>query len=41
MAVTVVEADSVEEAIDVASSSVSDDWELVGEPTPFYLDFDE
>jgi hypothetical protein len=41
MAVTVVEADSVEEAIDIASSSVSDDWELVGEPTPFYLDFDE
>jgi hypothetical protein len=40
-AVTVVEADSVEEAIDIAASSLSDDWELVGEPTPFYIDFDE
>jgi hypothetical protein len=41
MAITVVEADSVEEAIDIAASSLSDDWELVGEPTPIYIDFDE
>ena len=37
-AVCVVQADSVEEAIDIAASGVSDDWELVGDPTPVYID---
>jgi hypothetical protein len=37
-AVCVVQADSVEEAIDIAASSVSDDWELVGDPMPIYID---
>ncbi len=37
-AVTVIEADSMEEAIDIAASEVSDDWDLVGDPTPVYLD---
>jgi hypothetical protein len=38
--VCVVEADSVEEAIDIAASSLSDDWELVGDPMPVYIDLD-
>ncbi len=37
-AIAVVEADSVEAAIDIAASGVSDDWELVGDPTPVYID---
>ena len=37
-ATAVVEADSVEEAIDIAAGELSDDWELVGDPTPIYID---
>ena len=37
-AIGVVEADNVEEAIDIAVSGLSDDWELVGDPMPVYLD---
>ena len=37
-AITVIEADSMEEAIDVSATEVSDDWDLVGDPTPVYLD---
>ncbi len=37
-AVGVVETDSMEEAIDLAASSLSDDWELVSDPVPLYLD---
>ncbi len=37
-AVGVVETDSVEEAIDLAASGLSDDWELVSDPVPLYLD---
>ena len=37
-AIGVVEADSVEEAIDIAASGLSDDWELVGDPMPVYID---
>ncbi len=37
-AIGVVETDSVEEAIDLAASSLSDDWELASDPVPLYLD---
>src|SRR5579871_6803447 len=37
-ALSVIEADSMEEAMDVAASELSDDWDLTGEPTPVYLD---
>jgi hypothetical protein len=37
-AIAVVEVDSMEEAIDVAMGELSDDWDLVGEPTPVYVD---
>ncbi len=37
-AVGVVESDSVEEAIDLAASGLSDDWELASDPVPLYLD---
>ncbi len=37
-AITVIEADSVEDAIDIAASELTDDWELIGDPEPLYLD---
>ena|SRR5258707_5018467 len=37
-ALAVIEADSMEEAMDIAASELSDDWDLIGEPTPVYLD---
>ncbi len=40
-AVAVIEADSMEEAIDIAASGLSDDWELVGDPVPIYIDIDD
>jgi len=37
-----VQADSMEEALDMAASELSDDWDIVGEPLPVYIDeFDE
>jgi len=36
-AMAVVEADTMEEAIDVAAGELSDDWDIVGDPTPVYL----
>ncbi len=36
--VKVIEADSVEAALDIAASELSDDWELAGDPEPLYLD---
>lgn len=38
LAVSVIEADSIEEAIDTAASELSDDWELSGDPMPVYID---
>jgi hypothetical protein len=38
LAVSVMEADSIEEAIDMAAGELSDDWELSGDPTPVYID---
>ena len=41
-AVGLVQADSIEEALDMAASELSDDWDIVGEPVPVYIDeFDE
>ena len=34
----VIEADSLEEAIDIAATELSDDWDLVGDPIPVYID---
>ena len=34
----VIEADSLEEAIDIAATELSDDWDLVGDPVPVYID---
>ncbi|MEP7288880.1 MAG: hypothetical protein ABI947_24270 [Chloroflexota bacterium] len=36
--IAVIEADSVEEAIDIAATELSDEWDLVGDPKPVYLD---
>src|SRR5258707_9067162 len=35
---SVIMAETMEEAIDVAASELSDEWELSGDPTPIYLD---
>jgi hypothetical protein len=40
-AVTIVTADNMEEALDIAASSLSEDWELVGDPNPMYIDIDD
>jgi hypothetical protein len=37
-AIGVIEADSLEEAIDIAATELSDDWDLVGDPIPVYID---
>jgi len=34
----VIQAMSAEEALDLAAEELSDEWELVGDPTPVYLD---
>ncbi|HLY28475.1 MAG TPA: hypothetical protein VKQ72_19160 [Aggregatilineales bacterium] len=37
-----IQADSMEEALDMAASELSDDWDIIGEPLPVYIDeFDE
>ena len=37
-----IQADSIEEALDMAASELSDDWDIVGDPMPVYIDeFDE
>lgn len=40
LAVAVIEADTIEEAVDVAASELSDDWDLSGDPTPVYVEED-
>jgi hypothetical protein len=37
----VIETDSMEEAIDIAAGELSDDWDLVGDPEPVYVDPDD
>lgn len=37
-AVRIIEAETVEQAIDIAASELSDEWELAGDPEPLYLD---
>ena len=37
-AIGVIEADNLEEAIDIAATELSDDWDLVGDPVPVYID---
>ncbi len=37
-----VQTDNMEEALDMAASELSDDWDIIGEPLPVYIDeFDE
>jgi hypothetical protein len=40
-ALGLIETDSMEEAIDIAAGELSDDWDLVGEPEPVYVDPDD
>jgi hypothetical protein len=40
LAVAVIEADTIEEAVDVAAGELSDDWDLSGDPTPVYVEED-
>lgn len=37
-AASIIEADSIEEAIDIAASELSDEWDMSDDPRPIYLD---